>query len=72
MTINHILKVHGIENGALAEELEAVIDGRCDVAFERGVREGQAAQAIIEIQGRERFLASVGRATPTRHETSPP
>ena len=59
MTIKHILDVHGIKNDKLAEELEAVIDGRCDVAFERGVQEGRAAQAIIEVQGREMFLQSI-------------
>jgi hypothetical protein len=59
MTVQHILDVHGVTNTELAEELEAVIDGRCDSAFQRGIDEGRAAQAMIELQGRERFLASV-------------
>lgn len=58
-SVRHILDTHGIKNPELAEELEVVIQARVETAFERGVDEGRASQAIIEVQARDRFIASV-------------
>lgn len=58
-SIQHILDVHGIKNPALAEELETVIKGRIETAFERGVDEGRASQAITEVRARDQFIETV-------------
>jgi hypothetical protein len=55
-SIRHLLDVHGIDAPLLAEDIETLIEGRCEAAFNRGVTEGRAAQAMIEAQGREVFI----------------
>lgn len=55
MTIFHILKKHGITNPALTADLQGFVTAKEVESFENGVKQGKAAQAIVQLQAQDRF-----------------
>jgi acyl-CoA reductase-like NAD-dependent aldehyde dehydrogenase len=55
MTLSRILHKHKITN----PELQADLTKLLELEFQRGLDEGASCQAILETQGRERFLEHV-------------
>ena len=59
MCIFNILKKHGINNPALRDELQGFVTSKELESFENGVKQGKSTQAIIELKGRDRFIAEL-------------
>lgn len=63
MTIYDIFKKHHLQgHTSMIAEIQELMDRQLKQSFDAGVDEGRAAQAILELQGRAKFLATLNQS----------